>query len=156
MKKIISILCALMLAGSTLSLTAAAEDFSPESLSEPNFEQMAPLSDSEITPYYLAIHSIFVNISNSGRTVYASADCNFLSGYTTKMTVNLQKSSNGSSWLKTLGFGTASSSDGEVSLNDSATVSSGYYYRVQATITVYDGNTVIESVTKYSSSVYIG
>lgn len=156
MKKMISTLCAVMLMGSMLSIPAAAEEISLDNLSEPDFGATALVSDSEITPYYVAINSIFMDISNSGNTVYAWADCNFLSGYTAKMTVNLQKSSNGSSWQKTLGFGTVSGSKGSVSVDDSATVSSGYYYRIQATITVYDGNTVIESVTKYSSSVYIG
>jgi len=157
MKKMISTLCALMLTGSMLSIPAAAEEIPADSLSEPDFGQIALFSDSEEeSPYYVAINSIFVDISNSGNTVYASADCNFLPGYTAKMTVNLQKSSNGSSWLKTLGFGTANGSNGSVDLNDSATVASGYYYRVQAIVTVYDGSKVVDSATKYSSSVYIG
>ena len=71
------------------------------------------------------------------------------------MTVNLQRSTNNSSWTKTLGFGTANGSNGTISLYDSARVQSGYFYRVQANITVYDGSKVVDSATAYSVSVYI-
>ena len=99
MKKMISTLCALMMAGSMLTLPAAAEEVSTD---QPDFQQMSTLADSEITPYYAAIHNIFMNIDKNGNTVSASAECDYLSGYTAKMTVNLQRSTNNSSWTKTL------------------------------------------------------
>ena len=152
MKKMISTLCALMMAGSMLTLPAAAEEVSTD---QPDFQQMSTLADSEITPYYVAIHNIFMDIDKNGNTVSASAECDYLSGYTAKMTVNLQRSTNNSSWTKTLGFGTANGSNGTISLYDSAKVQSGYFYRVQANITIYDGSKVVDSATAYSVSVYI-
>lgn len=151
MKKMLSTLCAFILTGSMLVLPVAAEETSVE----PALQQIPLLSDSEVNPYYVAINNIFMDIDSNGTTVSASAECHYLSGYTAKMTVNLQRSTNNSSWAKTMGLGTVSSSNGTVSLYDSAKVLSGYYYRVQANVTIYDGNTVIDSASAYSSSIYV-
>ena len=152
MKKMLSTLCALMMAGSMITLPAAAEEVTTE---QPDLQQVSLLSDSAETPYYVAIFDIMMNIDHNGTSVSASAECDYLSGYTAKMTVNLQRSTNNSSWTKNLGFGTVSSSNGTVSLYDSVNVKSGYYYRIQANITIYDGSKVIDSATSYSNSVYI-
>lgn len=153
MKKMLSTLCTLILAGGMLTFPAAAEETGTE---QPDLQQVLLFSDSAGIPYYVAINNIMMNIDHNGTSVSASAECDYLSGYTAKMTVNLQKSANNSSWTKNLGFGTVSSSNGTVSLYDSATVKSGYYYRVQANITIYDGSRIIDSATAYSNSVYIG
>ena len=71
------------------------------------------------------------------------------------MTVNLQKSTNNSNWTKALTFGTVESSSNPISLYDSATVQNGYYYRVQANITIYEGSRIVDSETAYSGSAYI-
>ena len=112
-------------------------------------------ASGEVSPYYVAINSIFMDISKDGNKISGSAECHFLPGYTAKMTVNLQKSTNNSNWTKALTFGTVESSSNPISLYDSATVPNGYYYRVQANITIYEGSRIVDSATAYSGSAYI-
>ncbi len=149
MKKFLSILCAMAVAGSVVSIPCFAEETMEN-------EPVELSSDYEIAPYYISISSISPSIIAYGSGVGVSVSCYYASSCTAKMTVNLQRSSNNSSWSKTMGFGTTSGSGGSVSMSDSASVNSGYYYRVQAIVTIYNGSSVVETATQYSNSVYIG
>lgn len=75
--------------------------------------------------------------------------------YTGTLVVKLQRSGNGSSW-STAKIWTASRNN-VVSIAQDYYVASGYYYRLQCTVTVFDadGNT-IGTNSKISSTVYRG
>lgn len=154
MKKITSTLSALLLAANLFTLPAAAGQ-SPAMLEVGQADVPVLSASGEVSPYYVAINSIFMDISKDGNKISGSAECHFLPGYTAKMTVNLQKSTNNSNWTKALTFGTVESSSNPISLYDSATVQNGYYYRVQANITIYEGSRIVDSATAYSGSAYI-
>ena len=154
MKKITSTLSALLLAANLFTLPAAAGQ-SPVMLEVGQADVPVLSASGEVSPYYVAINSIFMDISKDGNKICGSAECLFLPGYTAKMTVNLQKSTNNSNWTKALTFGTVESSSNPISLYDSATVQNGYYYRVQANITIYEGSRIVDSETAYSGSAYI-
>ena len=154
MKKITSTLSALLLAANLFTLPAAAGQ-SPVMLEVGQADVPVLSASGEVSPYYVAINSIFRDISKDGNKISGSAECHFLPGYTAKMTVNLQKSTNNSNWTKALTFGTVESSSNPISLYDSATVQNGYYYRVQANITIYEGSRIVDSETAYSGSAYI-
>ena len=148
MKKITSTLSALLLAANLFTLPAAAGQ-SPAMLEVGQTGVPVLSASGEVSPYYVAINSIFMDISKDGNKISGSAECHFLPGYTAKMTVN------NSNWTKALTFGTVESSSNLISLYDSATVQNGYYYRVQANITIYEGSRIVDSATAYSGSAYI-
>ncbi len=144
MKKTIGILCA-MLAASMMTLTPclAADEMIC-------FEQE---SSQTISPYYVGITNPFAIISRSESYIYGSVSASYYAGYTAKLSVTVQRSRDGMSWSKAGSLGTVNGGSGKVSLSDNYPTVSGYSYRLEATVTVYDGGSVVESLTFYSNIV---
>lgn len=110
-------------------------------------------AEEVVVPYYLTIYNPNTYISRSGNSIYGNVSASYYAGYTAKMSVTVQRSTDKVNWLKAGSLGTVNGSNGEVSLNGDFPAISGYYYRLAATVTVYDGSTVVESLTFYSSVV---
>lgn len=144
MKKAISILFAMLVAGTmSVSPCMAKDNVSFFELSQRN----------NIVPYNLAITDNTANLNRLGNRIYGSAYAEYNLKYTAQMTVNVQRSTDKVNWLKAGSLGTVNGINGKLSLSGDFPAISGYYYRLAATVTVYDGSTVVESLTFYSPVV---
>ncbi len=139
MKKVLSLtlVCLLLIIGSGLSSISASA------------------ADSVPVPYmlYIANSSCDLYISSSG-TATVDATIVGYQGTTTKVdiTANLQQYKNGS-WV-TLKTFTSTSATYRADLSETYNVSTGYSYRIQATVKAYSGSasetqTMTSSVAKY-------
>ena len=112
-------------------------------------------TEPTVQPRYtgLSYMTVGINISSSG-----GATCTGYSythaGYTASMTLKIQKSSNDSSW-STLKTWSDSSETRNLAIEKVYYVLSGYYYRTQCIVKVYNSDgKLIETVTKNSPSKY--
>lgn len=104
-----------------------------------------------VEPAYVGILSTRCSISiSSTGTAKVTSSVQVDSGYTMSVTLKLQRSRDNSAW-STLGTWTGSTAQ----ISKTKTVTSGYYYRSQVTVKVYNSSgTLVETVTKSSSSIY--
>ena len=108
MKKTISILCA-MLAASIMSASPC--------LAADEIICFAQESSHTFSPYYVGITNPYAMISRSGNSIYGNVSASYYAGYTAKMSVTVQRSTDKVNWLKAGSLGTVNGSNGEVSLN---------------------------------------
>lgn len=144
MKKTISVLFAVFLTGMTMMSPCLAADQMNGSYEN--------IEGTEV-PYNLAIYNPRADCWREENSVSGYVTANYYSEYTAQMTVNVQRSTDKVNWLKAGSLGTVSGTNGKLSLSGDFPAISGYYYRLAATVTVYDGSTVVESLTFYSSVV---
>lgn len=104
-------------------------------------------AEMSVMPMAQAETTLRAYISTSGSTINGRGKCSSLPGYTSTVCVYIQKYMNGS-WVNVssnLGTGVATAS---------ATMETGYSYRVYTTCTVYDDEGVLfDSDNAYSSTV---
>ena len=144
MKKAISIFGAMLIAGAmTVSPCMAKDDFAPYELFQEN----------NTAPYNLVITNNKANLNHLGNSIHGSVYAFYDVNYTAKMSVIVQRSTNEINWSKAGSLGTVSGYDGELSLDGYYPAVSGYYYRLEATVTVYDGGSVVETLTFHSNIV---
>ena len=107
-----------------------------------------------IQPRWTRIFSLTasLDISSSGRADCSSNAMLRISGDSADLTMSLQRSSNGTSWTTVKTW--TESGRGSISMDESWYVLSGYFYRVKATVEVYNSSgTLVESATAYSATV---
>lgn len=136
-RRILSLVALVLLMTSMLVVPASAADEAPT-----------------VTPRYVNI-SVFtasVGVNSSGKASCYSDVITANSTHTIYLDITLQRYNNGY-WTNVKSWNT--SGTGEVSLDKSWYVTSGYYYRTAATATVYtSGGSYVEGVTIYSRSDY--
>lgn len=107
----------------------------------------APIAEARYTGAVSVSSNI--SVSTSG-TATCTAVVQIRSGYTAKTTLKLQRSSNNSKWSTRKSW---TGTDGV--LTKTKSVAAGYYYRAQVSTKVYNSSgTLVDSITKSSSSVY--
>lgn len=106
-----------------------------------------------IQPYYVNLAKLLPDIDISGGT--ATCECTARSNTSSDsiyLSMSLQRYSNGS-WTNVKSW--ATTGGGSASLYKTTDVSSGYYYRVKASATVYSADgTLVETANKTTSSKY--
>lgn len=101
-----------------------------------------------IQPYYVGTSGAGCSLSISSGKANCKGYVYLYSGYTSSLTLKLQKSSNGTSW-STLQTWTSSGS----SIEKPYYVSSGYKYRVTLTAKVYNSSgTLVDNITRTSAT----
>lgn len=105
-----------------------------------------------VTPFFIAITDCANGFSqNSNGSFYCYGDTFVQSGYTAKVVTELQRLVNGQ-WTT---INTWSDSDTFYAVtSNNYYVVSGYYYRLKTTHQAISNGSVIETVVKYSSSIY--
>ena len=144
MKKTICILCAMLVAGMMSSSLCLATD---------EMNSFDLYAEEIVVPYYLTIYNPNAIASRSGSYIFGDVSASYYTGYTAKMTVTVQRSTNEINWTKAGSMGTVNGSNGKVSLSGDYPAISGYYYRLEATVTVYDGGSVVETLTFHSNII---
>ena len=144
MKKTISVLFAVFLAGMTMMSPCLAADQMNGSYEN--------IDETEV-PYNLAIYNPRADCWQVGNSVSGYVTASYYSKYTAKMSVSVQRTTDEINWSKAGSLGTVSGYNGELSLDGDYPAVSGYYYRLEATVTVYDGGSVVETLTFHSNIV---
>ena len=112
-------------------------------------------ASSDIAPYrydYVSSCSIFLNISSRGLATCTS-DISLRRGVNAEMTVTLYKSTNKRNWDYVTSWDTSGSSS--LVLEKSYYVMSGYYYKAELSVDVYNSSgSFLENVTSTSSIKY--
>lgn len=104
-------------------------------------------AESDIAPMAQVGTSLSALISTSGSMVNGRGKCTVPTGYTATIYVYIQKCVNGT-WIS------VSSNSGTSSITASATMESGYSYRVYSTCRVYDAEGALyDSDYAYSGTV---
>ena len=147
MKKMSALCLSMLLIANLTAVPAVAADYRAPLVTE---------TQGEAAPFSLAVTSTVAEIYSSGTTVSVGASARYPTSYTAKIYVYVERSSNNSSWGSSTYVGSGSGSGGSVSFSGSKSVKSGYYYRAKVTVTVYNGSSLVESVTFTSSSTYVG
>lgn len=114
-------------------------------------------TDNEVMPCFEHFDNAYASISVNGRNITSSGNVRTDETCKVKITLELQKSSNGTSWshYKTLSTGEISTGLIRTHSDTANSVQTGYYYRTKAIITVQVGSSV-ETTTVYSAkSPYI-
>ncbi len=137
-RKTISLIAALLLVASFLTVPAAA-------ISTP--------SDPGISPLYEDMRTFYASISkDNGKVNCYSFASTATSSYTVYLTMTLQRSS-GSGWTNVTSWST--SGTGSAKLNKSYYVTSSYSYRTKAVATIYTSSgKYVEQATTYSCTVW--
>lgn len=136
MKKILSVILAVICISNTLIFTASAAD------------------NSTMQPYYVGISQVSASLDISSTSLGADlAKCLGLvmlyDGYSADVTLSLQRSSDKSSWTTLKDW--EASGEEEVSIYKEYFVVNGYYYRLNIRVFVYDSNDeLVEIVSKQS------
>ncbi len=144
MKKAICIFCAMLTAGMMIMSQVFA-------VNEVN--SFTEMEKELASPYYVTIYNPRADCIRSGNYINGYIIAYYDSTYTAKMSVTVQRSTDKVDWLKAGSLGTVNGINGKLSLSGDFPAISGYYYRLAATVTVYDGSTVVESLTFYSPVV---
>ena len=140
MKKATRQLIALILA--LCALAAAAMPACAASLDTP--------PEGPLAPEYVGLSLLRCNCTVSSGTATCTATVKLKNGYTAYTSMRLQKSNDKSNWSNVTIWMSYSTT-----LNKTKSVSSGYYYRTQVTVRVYDANNnLVETVTQNSGAVY--
>lgn len=108
-------------------------------------------------PQYVGANSITVSLSISDSGVATCTTRTVLkSRYTAVETIKLQRSSSESSWSTVATWvNSFSYSESATILSKKHSLSSGYYYRIQAIFNIYDSSgNLAEKITKATSSMY--
>lgn len=121
-------------------------------------ETKAPASMStQISPRYVNFGRIWANLSFDGNTAECSGLLTVIkapsSDLVYEMVLTLQRSSDNRSWSDVESWISSAEGAGNYNLKEYYYVSSGYYYRTSFTVTVWDGNDVIETASVDSNSV---
>lgn len=143
MKKIVCILCAVMVAGMMTSSPCLALENSISDASSTN----------HVLPYNLTIWGTKAICYKNNSKVSGSVVASYEPNYTAQMSVTVQRSTDEIHWTNAGSLGTVTGSNGKLTLSDDYPAQSGYYYQLKATVTVYNGGTVAESITFYSNVV---
>jgi len=112
------------------------------------------LGNDAVQPRYVRMRGLDAGVA---LTEFSRADCQstvetMRIGDTATLTMELQRSSDGSAWSPVASWSTAGS--GYLSLDKSRYVTSGYYYRVVASASVYDSaGTLMETASVVSEIV---
>lgn len=144
MKKTISFLCAIVTAGAVIVSPCVAADDIKASVSS---------LTGNVTPYYLSIYNPDAVVWRSGSSIVGYAQASYNTMYDATISVIVQRSPDRINWSKAGSFGTENGYNGDIYIESSYPAVSGYYYRLEATVTVYDGGSVVESLTFHSSIV---
>lgn len=144
MKKTICILCAMLTARVLSAFPCLAAD---------EIVCFVQESSQTISPYYVGITNPYAMISRSGSYIFGDVSASYYAEYTAKMSVVVQRSTDEINWSKAGSLGNVSGYNGKLSLRGDYPAVSGYSYRLAATVTVYDGSSVVESLTFYSDIV---
>ena len=140
MKKVTRQLIALILA--LCALASAAMPAWAASVDTPPEEPLAP--------EYVGISTLIYNCTVSSGTATCTTSVHLKNGYTAYTSMRLHKSVDKSNWSNVIIWMSYSTT-----LNKTKSVSSGYYYRTQVTVRVYDSNhNLVETVTKSSGAIY--
>ena len=144
MKKTISFLCAIVTAGAVIVSPCMAAD---------DFKVSVSSLTGNVTPYYLSIYNSDAVVWRSGNSIVGYAQVSYNTIYDATISVIVQRSTDRINWLKAGSFGTENGYNGDIYIEGSYPTVSGYYYRLEATVTVYNGGSVVESLTFHSNIV---
>ena len=110
-------------------------------------------AETEITRY---VNTNYVDASLliSSGTATCKGSNRMITNHDSKITMTLQKSSDGSSYSKVTAWSQTYTGTGLKTLTKTKAVTAGYYYRARVVVRVYSGSDVIEKITKYSSVVH--
>lgn len=113
-------------------------------------------SKSLVQPRYVCLNLFNVNMSTSGQTVTGTVTLQSDYGTTANYTMYLEKSSDKENWTVASVLYSGKVENGEAGgITKSKTVSSGFYYRIRVSVSVYEGNILRETPERSSSSKWI-
>lgn len=109
--------------------------------------------EQSVQPRYTGITSLVPNltISSKGRA-NCTTTVKLGNGYTANVTMKLEYSTNRLTWYEKTSW--SASGSGTINMDETYTVSSGYYYRVSTTVNVYAANgNLVDNPTSSTSNI---
>ena len=121
------------------------------------FEEEGGQSHINNQSRFTGITSFNAFIDNTGTTIKGSVLVAIENGYTGKVKLYIQKSSNEITWSDyyTLPFFSLENGADDIFKIVKKSASTGCYYRTKATLSVYSNGTLVDSTTAFSNAIYI-